>query len=133
MAQDRETGDHAAIARLAVAAAVAATLHMGAAPATAAPAAGFGPLSGPAGCLVAPCPPANVFFSASTVVASADNKALYVASPEYGTVSAFTTSLLSPSTAPPPGSAPGSSVASLFGVPLPSLANPCVGVNGLDG
>jgi DNA-binding beta-propeller fold protein YncE len=273
MAQHRETGDHPALARLAVAAAVAATLHMGATPATAAPAAGFGPLSGPAGCLVAPgksvpetstcgsgkglagpnavavspdganvyvasghrgpslqssfgsvailkrdpatggvtetgclssdgtdgrdgasgacttspsllgadgiavsadgatvfvtsnlsgsvvafardaasgsltrlgcfqyrpplggpCPPANVFFSASTVVASADNKALYVASPEYGTVSAFTTSLLSPSTAPSPGSAPGSSVASLFGVPLPSLANPCVGVNGLDG
>jgi DNA-binding beta-propeller fold protein YncE len=87
----------------------------------------------------APCSPANVFFGASSVVASADSKALYVASPQYGAVSAFTAPPLAlagggSSSAPAAGAGgAGASVASIFGVPVPFLANPCIGVNGLDG
>jgi DNA-binding beta-propeller fold protein YncE len=75
------------------------------------------------------CAPANVFFGAAKVVASADSKAIYVASAEYGVVSAFVAS--------PPAAKEGASakanVASLFGAQLPYLINPCIGVNGLDG
>jgi DNA-binding beta-propeller fold protein YncE len=81
-----------------------------------------------------PCVAANVFPGSSNVVASADGKALYIASPELGAVSALTASLLPPK---PGGSGsasePAPSVASLFGAPIQSLANPCIGVNGVDG
>jgi sugar lactone lactonase YvrE len=104
--------------------------------------------------LGAPCPTANVYLSARAPVASADGKALYVASPEYGAVSAFLASPPAPaagksgssgssagggtqgsgSPASGPGSAePETTVASLFGAPVASLENPCIAVNGLDG
>jgi DNA-binding beta-propeller fold protein YncE len=79
------------------------------------------------------CTTAHVFAGSSALVASADCRALYVASPAQGSVSTFTTSTVSASS--PAGSAPGSTLASIFGAPPTAqlLANPCIGVNGLDG
>ena len=84
-----------------------------------------------------PCPPANVFFSSSALVASADNKALYVAAPTQGSISTLMTGLITP---PASGGAAGaggsaSTVASIFGVlpPTEFFANPCIAVNGFDG
>jgi len=84
------------------------------------------------------CTTAHVFAGSSAVVTSADDRALYVASPAQGSVSTFTNSTTSPSS--PAGSAagsaaPGLTVASIFGAPptMQLLANPCIGVNGLDG
>lgn len=103
--------------------------------------------------LGAPCSPANVFTGAGAVVASADNKSIYVASPEYGAVSAFTASLI-PGAASGGGSSTGATgssggsgsgttgagataptpgIGALFSGPPGVLANPCVAVNGLDG
>jgi DNA-binding beta-propeller fold protein YncE len=84
------------------------------------------------------CSTAHVFAGSSAVLASADGRALYVASPAQGSVSDFTNSTISPSspTGSPSGSAaPGLTVASIFGAPptMQLLANPCIGVNGLDG
>ena len=72
-----------------------------------------------------PCPPANIFFGSAGVVASAENKALYVAAPAEGAISTLLAGSITAS---------GSSVASLFGIPLNQFfTNPCVAVNGYDG
>jgi len=83
-----------------------------------------------------PCPPANVFFSSSALVASADGKALYVAAPTQGSISTLMTGLITPPSGAGAGaSGSASTVASIFGVLAPSefFANPCIAVNGFDG
>jgi DNA-binding beta-propeller fold protein YncE len=84
------------------------------------------------------CTTAHVFAGSSALVTSADSRALYVASPAQGSVSTFTTATVSPSSPAPSAPAPGAAavtVASVFGAPPTEqlLANPCIGVNGLDG
>src|SRR6202011_5833273 len=63
-----------------------------------------------------PCPPANVFFSSSALVTSADNKALYIAAPTQGSISTLITGLITPPSNSGGSSSSGSSVASIFGV-----------------
>jgi len=83
-----------------------------------------------------PCPPANVFFSSSALVTSADNKALYIAAPIQGSIS---TLVAGSATSPSSGSGSSSSgsessLASIFSAPITQFfANPCIAVNGLDG
>jgi DNA-binding beta-propeller fold protein YncE len=83
-----------------------------------------------------PCPPANVFFSSSALVASADNRALYVAAPIQGSISTLMSGLITPpSGSATPGSSGSASVAAIFGLlpPTQFFANPCIAVNGFDG
>ncbi len=82
-----------------------------------------------------PCPPANVFFSSSALVASSDNKALYVAAPSQGSISTLMTGLITPPASGSAGGGSASTVASIFGLlpPTQFFANPCIAVNGFDG
>jgi len=92
----------------------------------------------------APCTPANLFAGATDLLTNTSGSALYVASPLEGVIS----TLLAPppppteSTGEPGGGTTGNggatpaapTVASLFtAVPGSFTANPCIGVNGLDG
>ena len=81
------------------------------------------------------CPYGNVFVSSGALVASANNRSLYIAAPATGSVSTLTKGVTEPGT---PGSStasvPEPTVASIFGVPTTQvLANPCIAVNGFDG
>jgi DNA-binding beta-propeller fold protein YncE len=82
-----------------------------------------------------PCPYGNVFVSSGALVASADNRSLYIAAPTVGSISTFTTGLTEqPPAAGSPASTPAPTVASLFGATTPQgLDNPCIAVNGFDG
>jgi DNA-binding beta-propeller fold protein YncE len=84
-----------------------------------------------------PCPGANVFFSSSALATSADNKALYIAAPTQGSISALLASSITPPSngSGSSSSGSGSSVASIFGLPLTPafFADPCIAVNGADG
>jgi DNA-binding beta-propeller fold protein YncE len=106
-----------------------------------------------------PCTGANIFFGSDDLLASADDSALYVASPIEGVISAFrappaasaqataqsgtTQSSTTTSTQSSPATATSQStqeagssagLASLF-TPLagPSVTNPCIAANGYDG
>jgi DNA-binding beta-propeller fold protein YncE len=93
------------------------------------------------------CPSANIFTSSGALVASADSRSLYVASPAVGSVSTLTavgTAAPPPPTpAPAPaegaaGSTPAAAAeptaASIFSAPRSQpLANPCIAANGFDG
>jgi DNA-binding beta-propeller fold protein YncE len=84
--------------------------------------------------LGSPCRAANLYSSSAAIVASADNRALYVAAPGEGAIS----TLVSPATVAAGGPSPAAStptVASIFTTPpTPTfLANPCIAINGMDG
>ena len=81
--------------------------------------------------LGSPCPPANVYFDAASIVASADGISLFVASPMQGAISAFT----APPAVSPSSSAAGSGLATLFAGAESGggVLNPCIAVNGFDG
>jgi DNA-binding beta-propeller fold protein YncE len=82
-----------------------------------------------------PCPYGNVFVSSGSLVASADNRSLYIAAPTVGSISTFTTGLTEPpQSAGLPAATSALTVASLFTAPAPQgLDNPCIAVNGFDG
>ncbi len=90
-----------------------------------------------------PCTPANMFPGSDDLLTSAEDSALYVASPLEGTISAFTASTAAaPASAPSPEAATGASgpetptaeLDSLFTpTQRPFTANPCIAVNGYDG
>jgi DNA-binding beta-propeller fold protein YncE len=81
------------------------------------------------------CPYGNVFVSSGALVASANNRSLYIAAPATGSVSTLTKGVTEPATpASSTPSVPEPTVASIFGVPTTQvLANPCIAVNGFDG
>ncbi len=88
----------------------------------------------------APCTPAKMFSGSDDLLTSADDSALYVASPLEGTISAFTAPApAAPPSAPSPEAASGSKTTpaeldSLFTpTPGPFTANPCIAVNGYEG
>jgi DNA-binding beta-propeller fold protein YncE len=90
-----------------------------------------------------PCTPSNVFPGSDDLLTSADDSALYVASPLEGTISAFTASTAATATSSPsPEAATGASAPKTPTAELDSLftptqrpftANPCIAVNGYDG
>jgi DNA-binding beta-propeller fold protein YncE len=87
------------------------------------------------------CPYANVFTGSGALVASADSRSLYVASPAVGSVSTLTAAVAPAAPAPAPtagegtpASAPEPTAASIFSAPhTQPLANPCIAANGFDG
>jgi DNA-binding beta-propeller fold protein YncE len=93
----------------------------------------------------APCGAANLLASSSSLAASADGSALYVAAPLEGAISTLDTSsnlrtpngVVSalPSSTPASASTPRPALASIFTTSLAGseLLNPCIAVNGLDG
>lgn len=92
-----------------------------------------------------PCTPANMFSGSDDLLTSADDSALYVASPLEGTISAFiapATAAAAPTSAPSPEAVTGASGSKTPPAELDSLftptqgpftANPCIAVNGDDG
>lgn len=94
-----------------------------------------------------PCAPANLFTSASTLAASADGSALYVAAPLEGAISTLASAATAPASGPagptpgtaaatpPNATSPNATLASIFSTPPANgyLSNPCIAVNGLDG
>ena len=84
----------------------------------------------------APCTPAKMFPGSDDLLTSANDSALYVASPVEGTISAFTPPASSPEAAT--GASASKPVPaeldSLFtAIPGPFTANPCIAPNGYEG
>jgi DNA-binding beta-propeller fold protein YncE len=82
-----------------------------------------------------PCPYGNVFTSSGALLASADNRSLYIAAPTVGSISTLTARLAEPTrTGGSSMNGPELTVASVFGRPTSQvLTNPCIAVNGFDG
>jgi sugar lactone lactonase YvrE len=91
-----------------------------------------------------PCTPSNVFPGSDDLLTSADDSALYVASPLEGAISAFTAptaAATAPASSSPEAAngasgskTPPAELDSLFTpTQRPFTANPCIAVNGFDG
>jgi DNA-binding beta-propeller fold protein YncE len=87
------------------------------------------------GCLGPPCAFAKLFPDSGALVASLDGKALYVAAPAQGSISALLGPVTTPASAGEATAVNGSlsSVSSLFSDQAQAAGDPCIAVNGLDG